>query len=87
MHAIDALRSATSPEAVEALIDALRDQDSDVREKADANLVQLTGHSVTKPNQPAPSALQLENLWRAWWHKHASDTTLAQPPEILCRMS
>ena len=87
MHAIDALRSATSPEAVEALIDALRDQDSDVREKADANLVQLTGHSVTKPNQPAPSALQLENLWRAWWHKHASDTKLTQPPEVLCRMS
>lgn len=87
MHAVAALRDATSPEAVDALIDALRDQDPGVREKAADTLVQLTGHSVTKPNQPAPSALQLENLWRAWWHKHASDTKLAEPAEELCRMS
>jgi HEAT repeats len=86
LHAVAALRNASSPEAVDALIDALRDQDKQVRDKAAANLIELTGHSVTKPNRPAPSGLQLENLWRAWWYKHRSDTKLAPPYEVLCRM-
>lgn len=86
LHAVAGLGNASSPEAVEALIDALRDKDKGVRQQAEASLVEMTGHSVLKPGQATPSPLQLENLWRAWWAKHGSDTKLAEPRGVLCRM-
>jgi HEAT repeat protein len=87
LHAIEALRITTSPEAVDALIGELRDKDAGVRQKAASNLTDLTGHSVTKLNQAAPSPTQLENLWRTWWHNHRQDTTLNEYPLTICRMS
>jgi hypothetical protein len=86
LHSVAGLGNASSPEAVEALIDALRDKDKTVRDQAEVSLVEMTGHSVTKPGQASPSALQLENLWRAWWAKHGADAKLNPPRGVLCRM-
>ena len=63
LHAAEALRIPASADALDALLGALRDQDADVRENLASRLVELTGHSVVEPEQPAPSAIQLENLW------------------------
>jgi hypothetical protein len=86
MHAVSGLGVASSPEAVEALIDALRDKDKGVRDQAQAALVEMTGHSVFRSGQTPSNPLQLENSWRAWWAKHSSDTKLAEPRGVLCRM-
>jgi hypothetical protein len=86
LYAAEALRYTMSPDAVDALIGALRDKDASVREKAASNLIELTGHSVTKPNQATPGPIQLENLWRSWWHNHHQDATLIDPPPEICRM-
>src|SRR5262249_18489200 len=41
LHAVAGLRNASSPEAVDALIDALRDKNKGVRAQADANLAEM----------------------------------------------
>jgi hypothetical protein len=86
LYAVNALRITTSPDAVDALIGALRDKDDGVREKAASSLIALTGHSVAEPNQPPPSALQVEDLWRTWWHSHRKGLKLVEPPPEICRM-
>ena len=62
LHAATALHFITSPDAVDALIGALRDKDESVREKAASSLTALTGQSVIRPDAPAPSSLQVESL-------------------------
>lgn len=84
--AIRALRITNSPDAVDAIIIALRDKDPDIRAHAATSLTELTGHSVTKAGAAQPSLTQLENLWRAWWHIHRSSTTIGEYPGELCRM-
>lgn len=86
LYAVEALRLTTSPDAVDALIGALRDKDASVREKAASSLIELTGHSVIRPNQPAFGPIQLENLWRTWWHTHHQDAMLIEPLPEICRM-
>jgi HEAT repeat protein len=84
--AIRALRITSSPEAVDAIITALRDKDPDIRTHATTSLTELTGHSISKSGVAQPTPTQLENLWRAWWHTHRSSTTIAEYPGELCRM-
>ena len=85
--AIRALRITNSPEAVDAIIIALRDKDPGIRTHANSSLTELTGHSVTKPGAPQPSPTQLENLWRAWWHNYRQTAKLAEYPGEICRMN
>jgi len=80
-NAAEALRFTTSPEAVDALISALRDKDDEVRTQASTSLTQLTGHTVGASASP----LQAENLWRTWWQSHR-DTKLIDPSEEVCRL-
>ena len=86
LSAVTALRLTASPDAVDALIGALRDKDEAVREKAAIILIMLTGNSVTTSDQPAPGPLQLENLWLVWWDKHRKEAKLAEPGPGICRM-
>ena len=81
-----ALRWTLSPDAVDALIGALRDKDDGVRQQASASLTQLTNHSIASSDQPSRSTLQLEDLWRVWWHDHHDDVELVEAPPDLCRM-
>jgi HEAT repeat protein len=85
--AIRALRITNSPDAVDAIITALRDRDPEIRTQAATSLTELTGHSVTKRGAPSPTPIQLENLWLAWWHTHKNSTTIIEYPGELCRMS
>jgi len=85
--AIRALRITNSPDAVDAIITALRDKDPEIRAHAATSLTELTGHSVTKRGVPTPTPLQLENLWLAWWHNHKNSTTIIDYPGELCHMS
>jgi hypothetical protein len=84
--AIRALRITGSPEAVDAMIPALRDKAPEIRAHAASELTELTGHSVVKAGAPQPSPTQLENLWRAWWHSHRQSAKLVEYPGELCRM-
>jgi hypothetical protein len=86
LYAVNALRLTTSPDAVDALIRALRDEDDSVRTKAVSSLIVLTGHSVIEPNQPPPTPLQLEDFWQVWWNSHRKDTKLVEPSPNICRM-
>lgn len=86
LSAITALRLTASPDAVDALIGALRDKDEGVRERAASSLIMLTGNSVVTADQPAPSPLQLESLWLVWWGKHRKETKLSEPGPEICRM-
>ena len=81
-----ALRFTVAPEAVDVLIDTLRDNDANVRQKVADNLAELTGHSVVQPGSPAPAPQQLENLWRVWWQKNGAQTKLVAPNPFVCRM-
>ena len=81
-----ALRLTASPDAVDALIGALRDQDDAVRERAASNLIMLTGNVVTTPDKPTPGPLELENLWLIWWDKHHKEAKLSEPAPEVCRM-
>jgi hypothetical protein len=85
--AIRALRITNSPDAVDAIITALRDKDPEIRAHAATSLTELTGHSVTKPGARSPTPIQLENLWLAWWHNHKNSTSIVQYPGELCHMS
>ncbi len=86
LYAVEALRITSAPEAVDPLIGALRDKDADVRAKAAASLSELTGHSIVKPGQPSPGPIQLENLWRTWWHNHQQTAKMVEYPPMICRM-
>ena len=86
LNAVRALRITSSPDAVDALIGALRDKDPEVRAQAATALTDLTGHSVIQPGKPQPGPIQLENLWRAWWHNHKQSAKLVDYPGELCRM-
>ena len=85
--AIRALRITNSPDAVDAIITALRDKDPEIRAHAATSLTELTGHSVTKRGAPSTTPLQLENLWLAWWHNHKNSTVIIDYPGELCHMS
>jgi len=81
-NAAKALRFTTSPDAVDALIPALRDKDDEVRAQVSASLTNLTGHSIGESSSP----LQAENLWRTWWQSHR-DTKLINPPlDDICHL-
>ncbi len=84
--AVTALRLTASPDAVDALIGALRDKDDGVRERAASNLILLTGNVVTTPDKPTPNPLELENLWLIWWDKHRKEANLSEPGPEFCRM-
>ena len=84
--AVAALRLTASPDAVDALIGALRDKDDGVRERAASNLIMLTGNAVTTPDKPTPNPLELENLWLIWWDKHRKEANLSEPGPEFCRM-
>jgi HEAT repeat protein len=86
LSAVTALRLTASPDAVDVLIGALRDKDDGVREKAASSLMILTGTSVTTPDNPTPSPLQLESLWLIWWDKHRKEAKLSEPGPEICRM-
>ena len=85
-NAASALRLTVSPDAVDALIPVLRDKDEAVRLRASTSLVELTAHSVQKPDQPPPSPLQMENLWRVWWQANRQSIKLVEPGPEFCRM-
>jgi len=85
--AIRALRITNSPDAVDAIITALRDKDPELRAQAVTSLTELTGHSVTKPGASRLTPIQFENLWLAWWHNHKNSTSIVQYPGELCHMS
>jgi HEAT repeat protein len=85
-NAAFALRWTVAPDAVDALIGALRDKDEAVRQQADASLVQLTGHSVSSADQQSGTPLQLEDSWRVWWRSQSHDANLVAVPPELCRL-
>jgi HEAT repeats len=86
-NAARSLRFTVSPEAVDALIGALRDPDETVRHQALAGLTALTGHSFAQAGQASLAPLRLEDLWRAWWHDHRADTVMIEPMPDICRMN
>jgi|SRR5215469_5959983 len=85
--AIRALRITNSPDAVDAIITALRDKDPEIRAHAATSLTELTGHSVTNAKQPSLTPIQLENAWLAWWHDHRQGTKINEYPGEICRMN
>jgi hypothetical protein len=79
-----ALRFSTSPEAVEALINAIADKDACVRERVLTSLKELTGHSVgDSPRNGAPEKTQ--DSWRSWWRANKGKLTLPEL-EFVCHM-
>ena len=85
--AVRALRITNSPDAVDAIITALRDKDPEIRAHAATSLTELTGHSVTNAKQPSLTPIQLENAWLAWWHDHRQGTKINEYPGEICRMN
>ena len=81
--AIRALRITNSPDAVDAIITALRDKDPEIRAHAATSLTELTGHSVTSGKQLL-TPIQLESAWLAWWHDHRHSTKINNYPGELC---
>ncbi|HZP24436.1 MAG TPA: HEAT repeat domain-containing protein [Terriglobales bacterium] len=81
-NAAEGLRLTMAPEAVDALISALRDKDEDVRAQVSASLTGLTGHSIGESASP----LQAENLWRSWWQTHRDIQLLEPPLDNICRL-
>jgi HEAT repeat protein len=73
--AIRALRITNSPDAVDAIITTLRDEDPEIRAHAATSLTELTGHSVTSRKQPL-TPIQSENAWLVWWHDHRQSTKI-----------
>jgi HEAT repeat protein len=69
-NAAQALRFSTTPEAVGALIGAISDKDTGVKDSALASLAQLTGHSVTEAKEGANDPVQLQDVWRIWWRNN-----------------
>jgi hypothetical protein len=63
-----ALQHSANPEAVDALISALDDKDSEVREHTVDSLKYLTGHQEPGSNSPE----NLQTKWRAWWRANRS---------------
>lgn len=84
-NAAFALRWTVAPDAVDALIGALRDKDEAVRQQAETSLNQLTGHSAASADQPSGTPLQLENAWRVWREKNRDASLVPVPPEF-CRL-
>lgn len=83
-NAAQALRYSPAPEAVDALIGAIPDKDSNVREQALASLVALTGHSLETEGAASPQTLQ--DSWRNWWQANKARVKLTPTPEFICHM-
>jgi hypothetical protein len=85
-NAAYALSYSTRPEAVEALIDAIPDKDSGVRERILASLTSLTGHPFEDAKGTEKSPVQTQNAWRFWWRENKDKVYFPDRLEFLCRM-
>jgi hypothetical protein len=85
-NAAYALSFSLSPEAVEALIDALSDNDLKVRDRASKSLTELTGHTVVDVNGETASPIQLQERWPSWWRDNKDKPPLPDHKEFLCHM-
>lgn len=79
------LRYSTAPDAVETLIDAIPDNNSNVQERVLTSLRELTGQSFGHSPTDAISSQKLKNEWRLWWAAHKEKFVI---PELsfLCDM-
>jgi hypothetical protein len=85
-NAAYALRFSLTPEAVEALIDAIADKDVKVRERVLTSLNELTGHSVGDSALNGASPEKLQEAWRSWWRTNKGKLTLPEHLEFLCHL-
>ena len=85
-NAAYALRFMVNPDAVGALIGALSDKDSGVRDRVAKSLVELTGHSVSVANNNGVPPEEIQRHWRAWWLDNSGKVTLIDDPGFVCWM-
>lgn len=83
-NAAYALRYSTEPDAVEALIGAITDKDSVVRERVVKSLRELTGQSL-EVGEVGGAPQKLQDKWRTWWRTHKETFTVSEL-QFLCRM-
>jgi len=73
------LRYSTAPEAIEALIEAIRDTDETVRVRVLTSLREITGQSFGDSATNAASAQKVQNDWRLWWAVHKEKFAIPEP--------
>ena len=80
------LRYDTAPNAVDALIEAIPDKNSNVRDRVLTSLKEITGQSFGDSATDANSAQELQNEWRRWWAAHKEKFVTAEL-KFLCDMN
>ena len=85
-NAADGLRYSTTPDAVEALIEAIYDKNPSVQERVLTSLKEITGQSFGDSATDASSAQKLQNEWRLWWAAHKQKYVIPEP-KFLCDMN
>jgi hypothetical protein len=83
-NAAFALPFAMNRQAVDALIEALTDKETEVRKQALTSLEGMTGHSEALSGSALP--LEMQNRWRKWWRENRENARLIEPPAFVCRM-
>jgi hypothetical protein len=79
------LRFSTTPEAVEALINAIADKDASVRERVLTSLKELTGRT-DGDSQGIGAPEKTQESWRSWWRTNKGKVTLPEDLEFICHM-
>jgi HEAT repeat protein len=80
MNSVLGLKNLGGKEVIPALLVALDDPDSQVRQVANFALEGLTGHHVAMSATPsAEETRRIVNDWHAWWRKNAGSFSPQRP--------